>query len=97
MMNKDVYFINIDAVVSNHENYNEWYYELWKESIISKQASLNINKSFEHIPDEARNNVHDENYYDPLEAQLDALKSIGFSAVECHYKCGLFAIYGGKK
>ena len=95
LMNLGAYFINIDVVVSNYENYNDWYYDLWKEWIITNQRSLNINKSFEQVPEEAREKS--ENHYDLLEAQLDTLKLIGFSSVECHYKYGVFAIYGGKK
>jgi len=95
LMNLGGYFINIDVVVSNYKHYTEWYYDLWKERIIFKQKSLNINKSFEHVPEEARKKP--ENHFDLLGAQLEALKLIGFSEVECHYKCGVFAIYGGKK
>jgi len=95
LMNLNANFINIDVVESNYENYNNWYYDLWKEGIINRQKSLNINKSFEQVPEEARKKP--ENHYDTLEAQLDALKETGFSVVECYYKCGVFAIYGGKK
>ncbi|MHA2197763.1 MAG: class I SAM-dependent methyltransferase [Promethearchaeota archaeon] len=95
MMNLGSYFINIDVVVSDYENYNDWYYDLWKEWIIINQKSLNINKSFEQVPEEARRKS--ENHFDLLGEQLDGLKLIGFSDVECHYKYGVFAIYGGKK
>jgi len=95
MMNLNAYFINIDVAISNHESYNDWYYDLWKERILNRQALLKIDKSFEYVPEEARQKP--ENHYDLLEAQLSALKSIGFSTVECHYKCGVFVIYGGKK
>lgn len=95
LMNLDAYFINTDVVVSNYEKYNDWYYDLWKEGIIIKQTSSNSNKTFEQVPEVARKKP--ENHFDPLGEQLDALKLIGFSGVECHYKCGLFAIYGGKK
>jgi tRNA (cmo5U34)-methyltransferase len=95
LMNLNAYFINIDVVESNFENYNNWYFDLWKEGIINRQKSLNNDKSFEQVPEEARKKP--ENHYDTLEVQLDVLKAIGFSAVECHYKCGVFAIYGGKK
>ena len=95
MMNQNAYFLNTDVVISNYEDYTEWYYDLWKEWIIYRQKSLNINKSFENVPEVARKMP--ENKFDLLEAQLNALKSIGFSDVECHYKYGVFAIYGGKK
>ena len=95
LMNSNAFFINIDVVESKYENYNHWYYDLWKEEIIYKQTLLNLNKSYDQIPEEAKKKP--ENHYDLLGAQLDALKEIGFSAVELHYKSGVFAIYGGKK
>jgi len=95
MMNLGGHFINIDVVVSNYEDYTEWYYDLWKEGIIIKQKFLNSSKTFEHVPEKARKGP--ENHFDLLRAQLKALKLIGFSGVECHYKCGVFAIYGGRK
>ncbi|MFX1443676.1 MAG: class I SAM-dependent methyltransferase, partial [Promethearchaeota archaeon] len=77
MMYSNAYFLNIDVVLSNYKDYNEWYYDLWKEWIICRQKLLNLNNSFEQIPEEARNKP--ENHYDLLNAQLDSLKSIGFS------------------
>ncbi|NOY65253.1 MAG: class I SAM-dependent methyltransferase, partial [Nitrospirae bacterium] len=32
-----------------------------------------------------------------LEAQLDALRETGFKEVDCYYKYGVFAIYGGRR
>ncbi len=95
IMNPKGYFLNIDVVTSINENYYEWYYDLWKEWIVDRQKFLNLKKSFEQVPEEARGKS--ENHYDPLQVHLKALRSVGFSEVECHYKYGVFAIYGGKK
>jgi tRNA (cmo5U34)-methyltransferase len=38
-----------------------------------------------------------DNRPDTLDDQLNALKSIGFSSVDCYYKYGIFTVYGGKK
>ncbi len=95
IMNPNAYFLNIDVVTSIHEDYSEWYYELWKEWIVDRQKFLNLKKSLEQVPEEARKKS--ENHYDPLMVQLEALRSIGFLEIECHYKYGVFAIYGGKK
>jgi tRNA (cmo5U34)-methyltransferase len=32
-----------------------------------------------------------------LNTQLEALQSVGFKDVDCYYKYGIFAIFGGKK
>jgi hypothetical protein len=34
---------------------------------------------------------------DPLVPQLNALRSIGFENVDCFYKYGIFAMFGGSK
>lgn len=34
---------------------------------------------------------------DPLQGQLTALTEIGFNSVDCFYKYGIFAVYGGEK
>ena len=47
------------------------------------------------MPDEAR--AKDENHYDALAGQLDALVQAGFAEVECHYRYGLFSVYGGQR
>ena len=75
--------------------FKDWYYELWREWIDCHHKSLNLENPFEHVPNEAR--AKSENYYDPLQIQLGYLSDIGFVDVECHYKYGLFTIYGAKK
>ena len=34
---------------------------------------------------------------DTLEAQLNVLKGTGFLDVDCYYKHGMFAVFGGRK
>jgi len=94
-LNSGAYFLNIDVALPANSQTEDWYYELWREWIDCHHKSLNIANPFEHVPNEAR--AKSENYYDPLQIQLDYLSDIGFVDVECHYKYGLFTIYGAKK
>jgi tRNA (cmo5U34)-methyltransferase len=94
-LNQDGYFINIDTVLPDNRSYTGWYYDLWQEWIIDRQARLDLNENFDHVPQGARTNP--ENKLDPLQAQLDALWDVGFKEVECYYKYGLFVIFGGRK
>ena len=34
---------------------------------------------------------------DPLGLQMEVLKDIGFREVECYYKHGMFAMFGGRR
>jgi tRNA (cmo5U34)-methyltransferase len=87
-------FLNADVVTSENPEYTEWYFALWREWIAERQRALRSKKSFENVPDRARGN--EENRFDPLPPQLAALQDAGFTDVECHYRYGLFAIYGGR-
>ena len=95
LLKPGAYFLNTDVVLSGHAPYTEWHYTLWREWIAARQSSLGLSEDFTGIPDEARGK--DENHYDPLQSQLDALQRAGFAHVECHYRYGLFAIYGGQR
>ncbi len=41
--------------------------------------------------------VNPDNIPDTLESQLEALKDIGFNNVDCFYKYGIFALFGGSR
>jgi tRNA (cmo5U34)-methyltransferase len=79
----------------NTSIYSDWYYEFWRGWIIERQTKLSLKENFDHIPNQARHNP--ENKLDTLQVQLDALERTGFRNVECHYKLGLFVIFGGRK
>jgi tRNA (cmo5U34)-methyltransferase len=87
-------FLNADVVTSETSEYTEWYYTLWREWIVENQHALRLEESFENVPDRARGK--EENHFDPLPPQLAALREEGFSDVECHYRYGLFSVYGGR-
>ncbi|MDX1415660.1 MAG: class I SAM-dependent methyltransferase [Candidatus Promineifilaceae bacterium] len=89
------HFINIDTVLPVSPAYTDWYYDHWRETIRDRRIKLNLEENFEHVPQEAR--TKPENKLDSLAAQLDALKAAGFKDAACHYKHGLFTVYGGQK
>ncbi len=89
------FFLNTDVVLADHAPYTEWYYTLWRDWIAARQCSLGLSDDFTGVPEEARGK--DENRFDPLTVQLDALRRAGFEHVACHYRYGLFAIYGGQR
>ena len=47
------------------------------------------------IPDQYKENP--DNIPDTLESQLHALTAIGFQDVDCHFKYGIFSLFGGRK
>jgi tRNA (cmo5U34)-methyltransferase len=92
----DGYFVNIDVILSPTDVLEQWYMSLWREWINEKRNSLGIEGNYyDGIIRRYKDNT--DNKPDTLDNQLNALKSIGFKNVDCFYKYGIFAIYGGKK
>jgi len=89
------FFLNIETIKAPTDELESWYRVLWSEWINENQEKLNANKSFQYLPEQYKDNP--DNNPDKLEDQLDALKSAGFSQVDCYYKYGIFSIYGGMK
>ncbi len=90
------YFVNIDVVLSPTEVLERWYLKLWKEWMIEKQTALKLEEDCEDIICNYKESNH-YNKIDTLTDQLNALREIGFKAVDCFYKYGIFSMYGGKK
>jgi len=94
-LNSGGIFLNVDVVRAPSSDLEEWYLELWREWIIENEMKMELSESFQHIPDQYKNNP--DNHPDLLEEQLSTLKSTGFKTVDCHYKYGIFSIYSGQK
>ena len=88
------FFLNIDVVLSPTDDLEEWYLVLWKEWIDSHIANPK-KASLLPVPQKYKDNV--DNTPDPLLPQLKALERIGFRNVDCYYKYGIFAMFGGSK
>jgi tRNA (cmo5U34)-methyltransferase len=85
-------FINYDVVLPSSLNLEPWYLDIWKNWIESnEQANPNLN----NIPQQYKDNK--DNIPSSLEEQLKILNDIGFNNVDCYFKYGVFAVFGGKK
>lgn len=89
-------FLNIDVVVGETEALEIWYMKLWEEWMHAKIASLGrSDDSFQDVMKRYKDG--DDNKPDTLEEQLRFLRVTGFQDVDCYYKYGIFAVYGGMK
>jgi tRNA (cmo5U34)-methyltransferase len=88
-------FINIDTVLPDSSGLTDWYYTLYREWIEARERQTNPDRSFADTPDKDRYNP--DNQLSNLSSQLAALRGLGFTEVDCHYRYGIFAIYSGRK
>ncbi len=90
------YFMNIDVILAPTDTLEQWYMKLWREWMDERKTALGIERNvFSDIV--RRYKEYDENKPDTLGDQLRALKDTGFEDVDCFYKYGIFAVYGGRK
>ena len=95
-LNAEGHFVNIDVVLSPSEGLEEWYFSNWREWMQHMQDQLNLK---DELPEDIIGRYKDPssmNKPDTLEDQLEALKETGFREVDCYYKNGIFAVFGGK-
>jgi tRNA (cmo5U34)-methyltransferase len=95
-LNTHGYFLNIDVILAPSDALEQWYLSLWKQWIEERKSTLGIEGShYDNIINRYKDNA--DNKPDTLAAQIYALQTIGFKDVDCFYKYGIFAIYGGRK
>jgi tRNA (cmo5U34)-methyltransferase len=87
-------FLNIDVVLSPTDDLEDCYLALWQEWI-DTHAADSQKASLLPVPQQYKDNS--DNTPDPLWPQLQALERIGFKNVDCYYKYGIFAMFGGTK
>jgi tRNA (cmo5U34)-methyltransferase len=95
-LNAEGHFVNIDVVLSPSEGLEEWYFSIWREWMRYMQDHLNLK---DELPEDIIKRYKDPssmNKPDTLEDQLEALSETGFRDVDCYYKNGIFAVFGGK-
>jgi tRNA (cmo5U34)-methyltransferase len=88
------FFLNIDVVLSPTDDLEKWYLMLWQEWI-NTHAANSQKASLLSVPQKYKDDP--DNVPDPLMPQLNALQRIGFKNVDCYYKYGVFAMFGGSK
>lgn len=87
-------FINYDVVLAPSEPLEAWYIAFWQE-FIERNTQEEIKKKILRIPRQYKHNT--DNIPDTLEYQIQALKEIGFSNVDCYFKFGVFCLFGGTR
>ena len=95
-LNAGGHFVNIDVVLSPSQGLEEWYFSIWREWMQYMQEQLNVK---DELPEDIIKRYKDPlsmNKRDTLEDQLEALRETGFRDVDCYYKNGIFAVFGGK-
>jgi tRNA (cmo5U34)-methyltransferase len=90
-LDDDGVFINYDVVLAPSEPLETWYVSFWQESL----AQAEITEEIQAVPLRYKDNP--DNIPDSLEYQMEALRDIGFSNVDCYLKFGVFSLFGGTK
>ncbi len=90
------YFVIVDCTRSQAGPVEDWFLQLWRERIEERQVGLNVEADFEKMYEKYTETEH-YSRVDSLQDQMNTLREVGFSEVDCYYKHGLFAMFGGKK
>lgn len=93
-LSTDGFFLNIDVVLGQTQDLEDWYLSLWTEWIDSNVDSAR-KPDLLPIPQHYKDNP--DNLPDTLWSQLEALQEIGFKNVDCFYKYGIFTMFGGRR
>jgi len=90
------HFINIDTVRSPTAAIEQWHLDLWREDVEGQKPSHEVTDKFETM---MAGYLEGEHYskIDTLQNQMDGMRQAGFTDLECFYKRGMFAMYGGRK
>jgi tRNA (cmo5U34)-methyltransferase len=91
-LGKNGSFINYDVVLPTSSEIESWYLRMWKNWIGNNEQAP---ESLSNIPEQYKNNS--DNIPCSLEDQVSMLNSIGFKNINCHFKYGIFAVFGGAK
>jgi len=90
------FFVNIDVTIAPDDSLEQWYMKLWQEWMNMENTTLGKTADpFNDVISRYKEAV--ENRPDTLESQLNVLKDVGFRNVDCFYKYGIFAVFGGMK
>jgi len=91
------FFFIIDGVLPPTVALEDWYIELWREWISEKGRELGRELNFDEFILGHHQEKRHHDALDTLDAQLDAMREIGFSDVDCIFKYGIFGIFCGRK
>ena len=91
-------FINIDIVLSTGRGSERWQLNMWRDWINENLQRTGLESEvgkYDELPAHAVSKP--ENKPSTLVHQLELLERIGFRDVDCFYKYGVFAVFGGTK
>ena len=88
------YFVHYDVILPLTEALEKWYLSLW-EQWIKQHPNYRDRKELLGIPEKYKGNP--DNTPDTLESQMKAMHQIGFNNVDCFFKYGIFALFGGSR
>lgn len=94
LLSPNGFFVNYDVVVPPSEKVEKWYLALWRQWI-REHPDKEMSEKLLGIPEQYKGNT--DNIPDTLESQLQALQDLGFNGVDCYFKHGIFALFGGFK
>lgn len=89
-------FLNIDTVLPVSERSEAWQFRMWRDWINETLTKMGQEAGrHDNLPTAYKRKP--ENKPSDLCRQLDLLRAIGFRDVDCYYKYGVFALFGGTK
>lgn len=91
-------FINIDPVLPTSERTEALQFAMWTDWINENLARLGMDEkvgTYDGLPDGYKQ--AEENRPSGLIEQLQLLNDVGFDHVDCFFKYGVFAVFGGIK
>jgi tRNA (cmo5U34)-methyltransferase len=89
-------FVNIDVVKAASEHSERWQFAMWEDWMNERLAQIGGDVgTYDGLPQVAK--AKPENKPSGLFDQLEMLRQIGFRDVDCFYKYGVFAMFGGTK
>lgn len=87
-------FVHSDVIAPRSNRIEKWYLNLWREWI-DQFPDKDASAGMEVIPERYKESPDD--FPDSLETHLDILGETGFKDVDCFFKYGIFALFGGFK
>ena len=88
-------FVNIDVVKATSKRSERWQFTMWEDWMNERLTQLGEVGKYDGLPQAAK--AKPENKPSGLFEQLELLRQIGFRDVDCFYKYGVFAMFGGTK
>jgi tRNA (cmo5U34)-methyltransferase len=90
-------FVNADALLPPTEDLEKFYLGVWAEQMADAAGSLGMD---EFVPEDVIRSYQDPrsmNRPDTIERQLAFLRKAGFVNVDCYFRSGIFAVFGGMR